>query len=312
MLPVIHSHTEHEVMLIRSLPSVDDILAGQLAPSSIAMYRRDVAAYNAWVKSEGIDALNPRALDAWRDHLAMHTDLSPNTINRMLAAVKRLVREASRRKVIDASLKVEFDQVPGVKVKSLKSRLKHHSRTRIAPDDMRRLCETPDTRTLVGKRDAALLATLASSGVRASELATLTVGQIVKKGRGYQLQVCGKTDTEYRDAALSREAYDLIMQWIAARPVMSQHVFTSFAGRGLRATDQPLSETGVWKIVTGYAEQCHLAHIKPHDFRRFVGTQLAAKDIRKAQVALGHKSIEITARHYVLDELEVGLTDHLY
>jgi len=52
--------------------------------------------------------------------------------------------------------------------------------------------------------------------------------------------------------------------------------------------------------------------VKPHDFRRFVGTQLATRNIRLAQKALGHKSIETTARHYVLDELEVGLTDGLY
>ena len=26
----------------------------------------------------------------------------------------------------------------------------------------------------------------------------------------------------------------------------------------------------------------------------------------------GHQSIEVTARHYVLEELEVGLTDNLY
>ncbi len=43
-----------------------------------------------------------------------------------------------------------------------------------------------------------------------------------------------------------------------------------------------------------------------------MGTQLAKQDIRKAQKALGHKNIETTARHYVLDELEVGLTDDLY
>lgn len=55
-----------------------------------------------------------------------------------------------------------------------------------------------------------------------------------------------------------------------------------------------------------------LSHIKPHDFRRFVGTQSARKDIRQAQKALGHKRIDTTARHYVLDELETGLTDHLY
>jgi hypothetical protein len=30
------------------------------------------------------------------------------------------------------------------------------------------------------------------------------------------------------------------------------------------------------------------------------------------QKALGHTRIETTAKHYVLDELEVGLTDGLY
>ncbi len=41
------------------------------------------------------------------------------------------------------------------------------------------ICETPDTTTLlVGLRDRALLATLTCSGLRASDLATLTYGQI--------------------------------------------------------------------------------------------------------------------------------------
>jgi hypothetical protein len=31
-----------------------------------------------------------------------------------------------------------------------------------------------------------------------------------------------------------------------------------------------------------------------------------------AQKALGHKRIETTARHYILDELEAGITDTLY
>jgi integrase len=48
-------------------------------------------------------------------------------------------------------------------------------RTPITPEDMRRLCSLPDRSTLSGKRDAALLATLASSGLRVSELASLTV-----------------------------------------------------------------------------------------------------------------------------------------
>jgi integrase len=70
-----------------------------------------------------------------------------------------------------------------------------------------------------------------------------------------------------------------------------------------------MSAVNVWRTVQHYAALVGLAHIKPHDFRRFVGTQFAKGDIRRAQKALGHKRIDTTARHYVLDELEVGLTD---
>jgi integrase len=48
--------------------------------------------------------------------------------------------------------------------------------------------------------------------------------------------------------------------------------------------------------VHGYADQVGLSHIKPHDFRRFVGTPRAKRDIRRAQKALGHTRIDTTAR----------------
>lgn len=38
----------------------------------------------------------------------------------------------------------------------------------------------------------------------------------------------------------------------------------------------------------------------------------ARRDLRQAQRALGHKRLETTVRHYVLDSLEGGLTDGLY
>ncbi len=94
--------------------------------------------------------------------------------------------------------------------------------------------------------------------------------------------------------------------------MVSPYLFTSFGGRGQWASAKPLSPVTVWCTVQGYADQLDLSHIKPHDVRRFVGTQLARRDIRKAQKALGHKRIDTTAQHYVLDELEPGLTDHLY
>jgi integrase/recombinase XerD len=123
----------------------------------------------------------------------------------------------------------------------------------------------------------------------------------------------GKNQTEGREAPLSREAYQLIQQWLARRLLPSDSIFTSFAGRGNRATAKPISAAAVWQLVQGYAQQLGLDHIKPHDFRRFVGTRLAkARGIRAAQMALGHKNIATTGAHYDLSELEAGMTDDLY
>lgn len=298
------------------LPDVS-ILAGQLAPSSIRKYRQDLAAYVAWCGS--LDAATqPSSLARWRAYLANETVLSPATINRMISAVKRIMKEAAAQGYLEAERAMAFGGVAGVRTQALKLRQRPHARTRIDPADMRRLCSAPDLSTLAGKRDAALLATLASSGLRVAELVSLQTGSISHRGGGYFLSVCGKNDIETREAPLSREAYRLIKEWIAARPLSSPFVFTGFGGRGRddnpgsRAQRSALTTVAAWQIVQRYSKACGLEHIKPHDFRRFVGTQLATRDIRKAQKALGHKRIDTTARHYVMDDLDPGLTDDLY
>lgn len=294
------------------IENMESWLAGQLGESTIAMYRRDVNAYQRYAEETGQNALEPFTLMNWRDNLVLTTSMSPNTINRMLAAVKRTIKQAAKRNVVSAATALAFKEIDGVQVKALKSRLKRNGRTRIEPEDMRELCETPDSDSLIDRRNRALLATMASSGLRASEVASLTQEQIRKTGDGYILQIIGKTDIEPRDAHLSTEAYIKIMEWLQARPIASPYVFTAFDGRGKRLTNRAISETAIWQIVKKYARENELKNVKPHDFRRFVGTQLAARDIRKAQLALGHKNIETTARHYVLDKIKPGETDNLY
>ena len=287
------------------------ILAGQLAPASIAGYQRDIAAYLRFC-DDLQTALEAASLARWRTALAQHTALSPHTINRRLAAVKRLLHEAAAQGYVASATAEAFGRVPGVPVKALKDRLKATARTRITPGQMRQLCETPDPRTLIGRRDRALLHTLATSGCRVSEVVTLTAAQLVSRDGNFFLTVLGKNQTEARTASLSHEAYACIQAWLARRPVESASLFTSFAGKGHRPTARPMHLSAAWRAVQRAARRLGLAHVKPHDFRRFVGTELAKRDIRLAQKALGHKRIETTARHYVLDELAGGLTDGLY
>lgn len=287
------------------------ILTGHLAPASLAKYQQAVQAYRTFCGTDAL-ALEATSLARWRTDLAQHTTLSPHTINRQLAAVKRLLKEAAAQGYVAVATAAAFASVASVKPQALKHRLHATARTRITPGQMRLLCNTPDPQTLRGRRDQALLATLASSGCRVSEVVTLTASQITSRTGRFVVQVLGKNQTAPREAPLSQEAYMLIEAWLARRPVASAALFTSFAGRGPRATTHPMSTTAVWQAVQQYAAAVGLQHVKPHDFRRFVGTELAKRDLRQAQKALGHKSIETTAKHYLLDDLEVGLTDGLY
>ncbi len=150
------------------------------------MYAHDIAAYARWAEAEGLAALDAATFARWRTALAAGPQgYSPNTINRMLAAVKRLVAEAAEQGYISHELAGQFADRRGVKVKALKERLRAHARVYIVPTKMRGLAARPDIRTLKGKRDAALLHTLASSGIRVSEAASLTTDAILHTEKGY-------------------------------------------------------------------------------------------------------------------------------
>ena len=277
----------------------------------MAMYQRDFQAYLRFAESAEA-AIDAATLARWRAHLAQETTMSPNTINRMISAVKRLMREAAVQGYLPAGVSNSFDNIAGVKTAALKNRIKIAARTRIEPSAMRKMCDTPDSLALIGLRDTALLATLASSGLRVSEVVGLTLTQIAPKGSSFVVLVRGKNDVEVREAPLSREAYAHIQSWLEKRPITNNVIFTAFGGRGERALARAMSAVSIWRIVRKYAAANELEHVKPHDFRRFVGTQLARNNLRMAQKALGHKRLETTARHYILDELEAGLTDGLY
>jgi integrase/recombinase XerD len=289
------------------------ILAGRVSKSSKEMYERDFKAYLSFAGSKD-EALKASTLARWITCLANDTNMSPNTINRMVSAVKKIMKIAADQNYILHEVAESFKHVDGVKVIAMKDRLKISNRIRIEPDAMRMLIKSIDSSTLVGMRNVALFTTLASSGLRIKELVKLKPEQIIKCKDGYLLHMyaeMGKNQDKDRDAHISVEAVEAIKQWLAARPIQSEYIFTSFKGKGNRPLAKPITPQGAWKVVKEITEAQGLQNIKPHDFRRFVGTQLAKKDIHSAQLALGHKRIETTAK-YDLREIEVGATDHLF
>jgi site-specific recombinase XerD len=205
------------------------ILTGLLAPSSLQGYQQDLAAYLRFCGGEPARALDPAHLARWRTALAQDTRLAPATINRRLAAVRRVVQEAALHGYVDGPTAEAFRRVRGVTAKALKDRLR--VRTPITARQMRQLCEAPDRTTLRGWRDRALLHTLASSGCRISEVVSLTTAQLVCHEGACFLEVIGKNQSTAARAPLSQEAYAAIQAWLARRSLASPSIFTSFTGK---------------------------------------------------------------------------------
>lgn len=253
-------------------------------------------------------ALTPASLRAWRTHLVEVEEQAPSTINVRLAAVKSTLRLCVAHDGLDVSQAYGFSLVEKVRPSTLKHRQREDVRLRITPEEMRRLWRIPDPSTLKGARDRALMATLAASGCRISEVIALKRSQIFWAHNRGTIEVLGKNQVHHRRAPLTREAYDWICRWLERRRSFGidvELIFTRLTGAGKFPSAMPLSRQGAYKAIKQAAKQAGLPNIKPHDFRRFVGSELALRHkLIVVQRILGHQQIETTTK-YVLDHPEM-------
>jgi integrase/recombinase XerD len=181
----------------------------------------------------------------------------------------------------------------------------------LTPQEVEQLLQTPDTSTPLGKRDAALLEMLYATGLRASELVGLTVGD-VQTMAGY-VKVCGKGGKERlvpvgEMAAVQLDDYLLVgrPQLVKARPAI--HLFVNRSAQGL-------SRQGLWKIIKKYLHQAAIHKpFSPHTLRHSFATHLleGGADLRSLQHMLGHVDISTTQiyTHVVQQRLRALYTTH--
>ncbi|GAA4507835.1 MULTISPECIES: tyrosine-type recombinase/integrase [Nonomuraea] len=151
-----------------------------------------------------------------------------------------------------------------------------------------------------GKRDAALIAVLYSTGCRRAEVCGLALADYDPGARS--LRVRGKRDKE-RLVYLTPDALGLVERWLAVRGRAAGALFSpiSKAGR-LRCREGrpvPLTGQGVADILARRLASAGASPRTAHDFRRtFIGELLdAGVDLATAQALVGHSSPATTARY---------------
>jgi len=170
--------------------------------------------------------------------------------------------------------------------------------------EVERLLRAPDPRTPAGRRDRAMLELLYATGLRVSELVTLSVNDLHLETRMVLARGKGSKERLVPVGAPAAEAVRLYLA--SARQALlrgrrTQDLFVT--PRGARMTRQ-----GFWKLIGRYARGAGIGkRISPHQLRHSFATHLLAggADLRAVQAMLGHADIATTQIYTHVDRTQV-------
>ncbi len=256
-----------------------------LAPASLASYRRDLTQWAAWLARRGGALLAAQRSDV-EAFLAdqYRAKAKATSIARRLSSLRRFYGLQMQQSALRA------DPTSRVRAPRLPRRLpKNLSETQVES-----LLAAPDTGTMLGLRDRAMLETLYATGLRVSELTGLKLAQ-VSLDMGV-VRVLGKGSKE-RLVPLGEEAIEWLKRYLAeargelAGDGKSDSMFVT-SRRG------PLTRQGFWVLLKRYAVKAGLPATKlsPHVLRHAFATHLLnhGADLRVVQLLLGHADITTT------------------
>jgi site-specific recombinase XerD len=244
--------------------------------------------------------LNLADLDApligvFLDHLERNRHNSIRTRNNRLVAIHSLFRFAALREPAQAELIQRVLAIP----------LKRFERATVSfldRDEISAILAAPDTSTWMGRRDHALLALLAQTGLRVSELTNLTCTDVVLTTGAHV--ACQGKGRKQRCTPLTPQTVSVLRNWLKeydGRP--DSPLFPTRRGN-------PLSTDAVERLLDKHTRaaqaQCpSLAskRVTPHVLRHSTAMGLLASGVDSAVIALwlGHESLQSTAMYLHAD-----------
>jgi site-specific recombinase XerD len=266
---------------------------------TIREYRRHVAQFFAFLDARGVDWRSPdrATVRAYLGTLA-ERGLSASTVGGQLAAIRSLYRHAARQGWISG------DPVAGVRSPKRPGRLPRV----LSVDAAARLVEAPAMFMRAGRRrrnpaladatarrDAAVLELLYATGMRISELATLSVDRLDLTRR--RLRVIGKGSKE-RELLFGEPAARAVRAYLASgRPALAARNTRAVPALFLNSAGGPLTARGARLIVDRWVTASGApASTSPHTLRHSFATHLleGGADLRTVQELLGHASLATT------------------
>jgi integrase/recombinase XerD len=266
------------------------------SPQTIAAYRDTFRLLLAFASERTgkqpcqleIDDLDAELIGSFLNHLETDRGNGATTRNARLAAIHSLYKYAALRhpehlQTIGRVIAIPFKrhQRPGL--------------TYLNQDEIKALLAAPDTSTWLGRRDQAMLLLAVLTGVRVTELVTLTISDVTLS-TGAHIKIKGK-GRKRRATTLTPETVAVLREWLKERKGQpGDPLFPTRQG-------QPLTRWGVRHLLekhtataTASCPSLRDKPVSPHTLRHTNAMLLRAGEIDIATIALwlGHESIKTT------------------
>ncbi len=245
--------------------------------------------YSKIKKPSGITEASVRDFRLWLNRQPTHNKwvkgetLKKKTQNYYLIALRAFLKFLSKRGI--SAISPEHIELAKAGERSLDL---------ITAEELARLLNAPKDADLKSLRDKAILELLFSTGLRVSELCSLTrdldlsADEFSVRGKGEKVRV----------VFLSSQAKAALKRYLAARTDVDDALFVkvSWERKG-RTKDFALTPRSVERIVKYHANKAGISKkVTPHVIRHCFATDLLSNgaDLRSVQALLGHANIGTT------------------
>ena len=253
-----------------------------LSENTITAYGADIKTVKAFLQARDTALLDASDADLL-SYMGENVTRSPRTVARRLSSLRRFFRYLLREGLVAKD--------PTVRLSA--PRIGRKLPRALSESDVEALLAAPTTATTLGLRDRTMLEVLYATGLRVSELVSVTLIQVnLRQG---VVRVIGKGSKE-RLVPFGEVAQIWVERYLKdARPrlVYGRATDAMFpTSRGAAMTRQTF-----WYAIKKYARVAEISsQLSPHTLRHAFATHLLnhGADLRVVQMLLGHSDISTT------------------
>lgn len=288
---------------------VAEFFAAQIRnPNTRRAYLRATMDFSRFTEERGLvqlPSVQPLHVAAWVE--AQLKAYSKPTVKQQLAAVRMLFDWLVVGQVVASN--------PASSVRGPKHSVKRGKTPVLDAASTRRLLDSIETDTDIGRRDRALIGTMVYTFARIGAVVQMTVGDYFYQGHRPWVRLHEKGGKEH-EMPVHHTLHDLLESYLSSAGIKADTkgvLFRTIAGRTGQLTDKPISQSDAWNMVQRRSTAAGLqTHLTNHTFRATGITEYLTSGgkIEVAQRMANHESARTTGLYdrrpdlVALDEIE--------